>query len=261
MSLILILMLIGALLLLIIGFSIVQQQKERAEAERRVEVSRHRAIIDETEAVLANSGAASCSSHIILVLYKRIQDALEQSISYASGQLLGDYQRRLSDINSQISSISGSTPQVPPVENFRLPDNDRQVLDLVKTLKKLKAILRAEHNKGKVDPSVFNAEEMRIDSLQQRINVESMISRARAACYMKQYGSSKQMVTKALSTLHLIKAQTPNDPFITRKLDEAKQLLDEIMGAQKNSGPAVPQPKKNDDEDDLDMLFQRKKKW
>lgn len=260
MSLILILLLIGALLLLIIGFSIIQQQKERAEAERRLEISRQRAIIDETEAVLANTGIASCSSHIILVLYKRIKDALEQSISFSSGQQLADYQRRLTDINNQIASLTNTSPQIPPVESFRLPDNDRQVLDLVKTLKKLKAILRAEHNKGKVDPVVFSTEEGRIDSLQQRINVESMITRARAACYMKQYGSSKQMITKALGTLHLIKAQTPNDPFITRKVDEAKQLLDEIMGAQKTAGPAESRSKKEDD-DDLDMLFQPKKKW
>lgn len=85
MSLILVLILIGALLLLIIGFSIVQQQKERAEAERRVEASRQRAIIDETDAVLSNTGMTPSSSHIMLVLYRRIQDALEQSVVHASG--------------------------------------------------------------------------------------------------------------------------------------------------------------------------------
>ncbi|ABI71301.1 hypothetical protein ACRN9Z_20725 [Shewanella frigidimarina] len=259
MSLILVLILIGALLLLIIGFSIVQQQKERAEAERRVEASRQRAIIDETDAVLSNTGMTPSSSHIMLVLYRRIQDALEQSVVHASGQLKSDYERRLGDIKMQIATVSNSPSQVPAIENFRLPDNDRQVLELVKTLKKLKAILRAEHNKGKVDPSIFAQEEMRIDNLQLRINVDSMISRARAACFMKQYGSSKQMVTKALNTLHTIKAQTPNDPFIARKVDEAKQLLDEIMGAQKHSEPSAPKPKKEGD--DLDMLFQPKKKW
>lgn len=174
------------------------------------------------------------------------------------GQPKNDYQRRLLDVQAQIEGQKDVT-NVPPVESFRLPDNDKQILAIVQTLKKLKAILRAEHNKGKVDPTVFAQEENRIDSLQLRINVESMISRARAACYMKQYGSAKQMVTKALSTLHAIKAQTPNDPFIGRKVDEAKQLLDEIMGAQKQSEPNAPKQKKEGD--DLDMLFQPKKKW
>ncbi|MCL2916776.1 hypothetical protein [Shewanella litorisediminis] len=256
--LLMILLACGALLLLIIGVNVVQQQKERAEAERRTEVARQRAIIDETEGVLSNTGMFPCSTHVVMVLYRRIQEALAVAVDLSSGQPKSDYQRRLIDVQSQIEGMKGAV-NVPPVESFRLPDNDKQILVIVQTLKKLKAILRAEHNKGKVDPMIFADEEARVDSLQLRINVESMISRARAACYMKQYGSAKQMVTKALSTLHAIKAQTPNDPFIGRKVDEAKQLLDEIMGAQKLSQPSAPSSRKEGD--DLDMLFQPKKKW
>lgn len=259
MSFTLVLILIGALLLLVIGINVLQQQKERVEAERRIEFARQRAIIDETEAVLSNTGMMPCSTNIVLVLYRRVQDALQAATAISTSQQQSDYQRRLADINNQITTLQSSQPQTPPIENFRLPDNDKQILALVQTLKKLKAILRAEHNKGKVDPSIFAQEESRIDSLQLRINVDSMLSRARAASFMKQYGSSKQMVTKALSTLHAIKAQTPNDPFIGRKVDEAKQLLDEIMGAQKQSEPSAPRPK--NEEDDIDMLFQPKKKW
>lgn len=259
MAFTLVLVLIGALLLLVIGINVIQQQKERAEAERRTELARQRAILDETEEVLSNTGMFPCSSQMVLVLYKRIQDAARIAVTLSKANQKGDYERRLTDLEALINNLQSSGPQTPAIENFRLPDNDRQVLVLVQTLKKLKAILRAEHNKGKVDPTVFAAEEGRIDSLQLRINVESMLSRARAASYMKQYGSSRQMVTKALSTLHTIKAQTPNDPFIARKVDEAKQLLDEIMGAQKMAQPSAPRQK--NDEDDIDVLFQPKKKW
>ncbi len=259
MAFTLVLVLIGALLLLVIGINVIQQQKERAEAERRTELARQRAILDETEEVLSNTGMFPCSSQMVLVLYKRIQDAARIAVTLSKANQKGDYERRLTDLEALINNLQSSGPQTPAIENFRLPDNDRQVLVLVQTLKKLKAILRAEHNKGKVDPTVFAAEEGRIDSLQLRINVESMLSRARATSYMKQYGSSRQMVTKALSTLHTIKAQTPNDPFIARKVDEAKQLLDEIMGAQKMAQPSAP--KQKNDEDDIDVLFQPKKKW
>ncbi|GAB1065777.1 MAG: flagellar motor control protein ZomB [Shewanella algae] len=259
MAFTLVLVLIGALLLLVIGINVIQQQKERAEAERRTELARQRAILDETEEVLSNTGMFPCSSQMVLVLYKRIQDAARIAVTLSKANQKGDYERRLTDLEALINNLQSSGPQTPAIENFRLPDNGRQVLVLVQTLKKLKAILRAEHNKGKVDPTVFAAEEGRIDSLQLRINVESMLSRARAASYMKQYGSSRQMVTKALSTLHTIKAQTPNDPFIARKVDEAKQLLDEIMGAQKMAQPSAP--KQKNDEDDIDVLFQPKKKW
>lgn len=254
----LVLILIGALLLLVIGINVIQQHKERVEAERRTELARQRAIIDETENVLSCTGMFPCSTDIILILYKRVKEGLAQAANLAGSQA-ADYRRRLNDLNTQIDTLNSNPKQNPAVEHFRLPDTDKQILDLVKVLKKLKAILRAEHNKGKIDPSVFAQEEARVDSLQLRINVESMLSRARTASFMKQYGSSKQMVTKALSTLHTIKALTPNDPFISRKVDEAKLLLEEIMGAQKLSAPNVPQQKS--EEDDIDVLFQPKKKW
>ncbi|WP_394228973.1 hypothetical protein [Shewanella colwelliana] len=254
----LVLILIGALLLLVIGINVIQQQKERAEAERRTEMARQRAIIDETETVLSSTGMFPCSTNIVLILYKRVQEALTLSVNLGGNQT-ADYQRRLADLNAQIETLQQAPKQAPTVEGFRLPDTDKQILTLVQVLKKLKAILRAEHNKGKIDPTIFAQEEARVDSLQLRINVDSMLSRARTASFMKQYGSSKQMVTKALSTLHTIKALTPNDPFISRKVEEAKALLDEIMGAQKLSAPNAPQQKNG--EDDIDVLFQPKKKW
>jgi hypothetical protein len=250
--------LIGVLLLLIIGISIIQQQKARVEAERRTELARQRAIIDETEDVLSNTGLIPCSSNIVLVLYKRIEEALNIAASLSPAQK-NDYERRLYDLRSQIETLNNSPKSAPSIELFRLPDNDRQVLTLVQTLKKMKAILRSEHNKGRVEPAIFSQEELRIDSLQLRINVDSMLARSRAACFMKQYGSAKQMVTKALSTLHTIKAQTPNDPFIGKKVDEAKTMLDEIMGAQKIAQPQAA--KSRAEEDDIDVLFQPKRKW
>ncbi len=250
--------LIGVLLLLIIGISIIQQQKARVEAERRTELARQRAIIDETEGVLSNTGLIPCSSNIVLILYKRIEEALVIAAPLAPAQK-NDYERRLFDLRAQIEALNNTPKSAPAIEMFRLPDNDRQVLTLVQTLKKMKAILRAEHNKGRVEPTTFAQEELRIDSLQLRINVDSMLARGRAACFMKQYGSAKQMVTKALSTLHTIKAQTPNDPFIAKKVDEAKTMLDEIMGAQKMAQPQVAAAK--EDEDDIDVLFQPKRKW
>ncbi|GGY99699.1 hypothetical protein [Shewanella fodinae] len=258
MAFILVLVLIGALLLLVIGINALQQQKQRAEALRRTELTRQRAILEETEEVLANTGMFPCTSHINLALYKRIKEAAQQAMMLCNASQRADYERRVIDLDSMINNLQKSPPQQPSIENFRLPDNDRQILVLVQTLKKLKAIIRDEHNKGKMDPVVFANEENRINSLQLRINVDSMMSRARSACYMKQYGSSRQMVTKALGTLNTIKGQTPGDPFITRKVEEAKQLLEEINGAVKMAQPSAPKPK---EEDDIDVLFQPKKKW
>lgn len=260
MTSILVLLLIGALLLLVIGINVIQQQKERVEAQRRIDLARQRAIIDETEEVLSNTGMIPCTKNIVLILYQRVHEALQIATNLSVGPQESDYQRRVMDIATQIETLKNTQKNTPPIESFRLPDNDKQILALVQTLKKLKSIIRAEHNKGKVDPNIFAEEEGRINSLQLRINVDSMLSRGRAACYMKQYGSAKQMVTKALGTLQAIKAQSPNDPFIGKKVEEAKAMLEEISGAQAKTAPNAPQQNK-EEEGDIDMLFQPKKKW
>ncbi len=260
MTFTLVLLLIGALLLLVIGINVIQQQKERVESQRRIDLARQRAIIDETEEVLSNTGMIPCSKSVILVLYRRVHEALQIAVGLSVGPQEKDYQRRLIDLAGQIEALQNTQQKTPPIESFRLPDNDKQILVVVQTLKKLKSIIRAEHNKGKVDPTVFAEEEARIDNLQLRINVDSMLSRGRAACYMKQYGSAKQMVTKALATLQAIKAQSPNDPFIGKKVEEAKEMLEEISGAQAKTAHHSTQPKQ-EDEGDIDVLFQPKKKW
>ncbi|MCF1427393.1 MAG: hypothetical protein LPD71_02160 [Shewanella sp.] len=259
MTFFLVFLLIGALLLLVIGINIIQQHKDRIARERRKELSLQRTILEETESILSNLAMLPCSNQIILVLYRRMNDALIAAVAVASDMQKREYERRQFDLVTQIDNLSKNAEVAPPLDDFHLPDNDRQVLLLVQSLKKLKAILRAENNKGKVDPNVFSQEEKRIDNLQLRINVDSMLSRARSAIGIKQYGSAKQMITKALTTLNTLKGQSPNDPFISNKAEEAKMLLHEAMDAQKQNSP-MPAPKKKSD-DDLDILFQQKKKW
>ena len=196
MTFYLVFILIGALLLLVIGINIIQQHKDRIETERRKELSLQRTILEETESILSNSAMLPYSNQIILVLYRRMNDALIAAVAVASDMQKGEYQRRQNDLVTQIDNLSKNAEVAPPLDNFHLPDNDRQVLLLVQSLKKLKAILRAENNKGKVDPNIFSQEEKRIDNLQLRINVDAMFSRARSAIGIKQYGSAKQMVTQ-----------------------------------------------------------------
>ena len=253
------LIVVSALLLLIIGINIYQQHKERMDSERRIQLQRQRAIIDETESVLANVALFPCSKDVVLVLYKRLAQALEVAVTYSKTQQQQNYQRRLVDLQSQIDQLEHSSTSTPDIDSVQIPDNDKQLIMLVQMLKKLKAILRAEHSKGKVDPSVFTKEENRVNSMQLRINVDAMLTRAKSAKNMKQYGSSKQLLQKALATLNAIRAKLPEDKFVNKKLDETKLLLDEINGETEKEESLVAASKK--DNNDLDMLFQPKKKW
>ena len=48
-------------------------------------------------------------------------------------------------------------------------------------------------------------------------------------------------------------------PLSARKVEEAKAMLEEITGAQKSAQPVSIRTK--EDDDDIDVLFQPKKKW
>ena len=52
MILTLILLSIGALLFLVIAYNVVQQYKQKAEADKRQAIARHKAVADETEEAL-----------------------------------------------------------------------------------------------------------------------------------------------------------------------------------------------------------------
>ncbi|RYV02008.1 hypothetical protein SOPP22_10535 [Shewanella sp. OPT22] len=253
------LIVISALLLLIIGINIYQQHKERIDSERRLQLQKQRSLIDETESVLDNVALFPCSKDVVLVLYKRLAEALEVAVSFSNAQQQQDYQRRLIDLSSQIEQLQNSSSKAPSIDTVQIPDNDKQLIMLVQLLKKLKAILRAEHTKGKIDPTIFTHEENRINNMQLRINVDAMLTRAKSAKNMKQYGSAKQLLHKALSTLNAIKIKNPEDRFVSKKLEESKILLDEINGQSEQEEIKAPSKKK--DNDDLDMLFQPKKKW
>ncbi|MBM7072638.1 hypothetical protein JQC92_11460 [Shewanella sp. 202IG2-18] len=253
------LIVISALLLLIIGINIYQQHKERIDSERRLQLQKQRSLIDETESVLDNVALFPCSKDVVLVLYKRLAEALEVAVSFSNAQQQQDYQRRLIDLSSQIEQLQNSSNKAASIDTVQIPDNDKQLIMLVQLLKKLKAILRAEHTKGKIDPTIFTNEENRINNMQLRINVDAMLTRAKSAKNMKQYGSAKQLLHKALSTLNAIKIKNPEDRFVSKKLEESKILLDEINGQSEQEEVKAPSKKK--DNDDLDMLFQPKKKW
>ena len=253
------LIVISALLLLIIGINIYQQHKERMDSERRQQLQRQRAIIDETESVLDNVALFPCSKDVVLVLYKRLVQSLENAVTFSKDQQQQDYQRRLIDLQTQIEQLEASSSTTASIDTVQIPDNDKQLIMLVQMLKKLKAILRTEHSKGKVDPTIFTHEENRINNMQLRINVDAMLTRAKSAKNMKQYGSAKQLLHKALSTLNAIKIKHPDDNFVSKKLGETKLLIDEINGQSEKEVIEITSKKK--DNDDLDMLFQPKKKW
>jgi D-arabinose 1-dehydrogenase-like Zn-dependent alcohol dehydrogenase len=71
-------------------------------------------------------------------------------------------------------------------------------------------------------------------------------------------GSSRQYLEKALQTIAENPIQTE---YCTVKKQEISNILEEITSALKNTNAKDAAKKAKSEEDDLDLLFQPKKKW
>ena len=246
-----IIILIVALIIIALWVSAVQQHKEKQEAERRKELAKHKAIIEETEEALMNSANIPLSEAVQRVLQRRIHDAISNMVPISNGN--NGLKNRQKEAKERLEQ-----PIQDGSESFALPNNDKQLISLIQGIKKLRTIIRSEHNKGKVDSQVFIAEDKRLEKLQLRINIESQIKRGLSAQTAGMVGSARQYFEKALATLSSVSF---NDDYISEKRAEVEGYLEAISTELRASNASALKKKNEQEQDDLDVLFAPKKKW
>lgn len=248
---------IALIILLVIGAIVVnamQQHKEKQEAERRAQLTKYKAIIEETEEVLMNSANVPISPNLMTVLHKRIHEALKSMLELNPNAK--EVKTRLLQSQERIDSADPNAPAQE--ENINMPDNDNQIISMVQGIKKLRIVLRSEHSKGNVDSQIFMSEDRRLESIQLRINVESQARRGVKAKNSNMLGSARQYFEKAMATLE---NQSYTDEFITSKKAEIEQYLEEITVELKSANAKDAKNREAEEQDDLDILFAPKKKW
>lgn len=254
MILTLVLLSIGALLFLVIAYNVVQQYKQKAEAEKRHAVARHKTVADETEEVLLNVNLVPFSKNMVLLLQHRILDAYR-----AIAQVMPNNQikQRIVDVQTQIKNVQENY-SVQDEGQFKTPESDRQAIQMLQLVKKMRAVLRVEHNKGKIDPQGFAQEERRLELMQLKINISNLVKRAMDARIQGQYGTCCQLYTKGLSAMASV---GDKDPYLLAREEDMRQGLKELEELQQQNSAQDLQNIKDKEADELDVLFQPKKKW
>ncbi|MBD1582884.1 hypothetical protein [Pseudoalteromonas sp. S16_S37] len=248
-----IIMLIVALIVIAVWVSAVQQHREKQEAERRKELAKQKKIIEESEDIIVNSCNIPMSELILRVLQRRVYDALcvMVELSPSNKELKNRLKEAKERLNSQLDPES-------QIDTLSLPDADKQLIALVQGIKRLRHVIRSEHSKGKVDTQLFVAEDRRLEKLQLRINVESQIKRGVSARAANMVGSARQYFEKAFATINGV---TYTDDYVAEKKAQLQTYLDEISTELKASNASAVKKKKEQEKDDLDVLFAPKKKW
>ena len=248
--------LIFFLIMIIVIINIMQQKKEKEAAEKRGLATKQKAIIDETEELIVNMGNLPPNPNIIEILNSRSLNAAKKMY-----QIFPDSRNKnkISDAESRLKA-SKELAQSRPTheETFILPDNEQQLVAILKTIKKLRAILKSEQNKGALDAQTFMQEDLRFDAMQLKISIESLIKRGNQALSKDMVGSSRQYFEKALITLS--NHAHPSE-YTQAKTAEIEDKLEEITNRLKTTNAQDRDKKAKAEEDDLDVLFQPKKKW
>ncbi len=254
MILTLVLLSIGALLFLVIAYNVVQQYKQKAESEKRHAIAKHKTMADETEEVLLNVNLVPFSKNMVLLLQHRILDSYR-----AIAQVMPNNQikQRIADVQIQIKNVQENYS--PHDEgHFKTPESDRQAIQMLQLVKKLRALLRVEHNKGKIDPQGFAQEERRLELMQLKINISNLIKRAMDAQIQGQFGTCRQLYTKGLAAISNV---GDKDPYLVAREEDMRQGLKALDEQQQQNSAQDLQNIKDKETDELDVLFQPKKKW
>jgi type II secretory pathway pseudopilin PulG len=249
-----VILLIAIVIIAGISASAVQQHKERKESQKREELSRQRAIINETENVLTAAGQMPVSQQLIAILLCRIHNSIKQSLKQS---LNSDLKQRLTDTTNSIKNIDIAEP-APEQSTFKLPENDKVIIKYIQAVKKLRVILRSEHGKGNISSKIFSAEDKSLERLQLRVNVETLNKRASDAMNGDMQGSARQYLEKAVAALKLHK---PQDDYTSARIAEFESKLDGLEIAMKASNLAQVVAEKAKESGDIDQLFGPKKKW
>jgi hypothetical protein len=250
-----IIVLIVGLVLVGVIVNAVQQHKNKLDSERRVDLSKQKSIIDNTEAALLGAEQIPISQRLVFVMQRRILAAMK------AAKLLGDNtlgsNERVKTAEDGLKSID--ITQAPPSDDsFQLPQGDKQVILFIRGIKTFRALLRSEFKKNRIESRVFLAEDKLLERLQLRANVETLMRRGETSIKNNQLGSARQCLEKAIGAL----AAQPNpDEFINTRKAQLEEQLRNIEINLKTANSRDVAKKEKSEKSDIDELFGAKKKW
>ncbi|MDO6428015.1 hypothetical protein Q4489_13425 [Thalassotalea sp. 1_MG-2023] len=247
--------LVIALVVIVVFVNAVQQHKEKQEQDKRAKAAKQKAIIDETEELILNLSHLPTNPKVVEILNRRSLNAAK-AMAQIIPELKG-IKNRINEMEARLSASEDLASQTTE-DTFILPDNEQQLVVILQTIKKLRATLKSEQAKGALDAQTFMHEDQKLDAMQLRINIESLYKRGSQAHGKEMLGSARQYYEKAIQTLTEHPHQTE---YTIKKREEIQEQLELITDALKNSNAADAAKKAKAEEDDLDLLFQPKKKW
>ncbi|MGF1726569.1 DNA repair protein [Photobacterium nomapromontoriensis] len=253
MSMPLIIGLVSLLLILIVGYNIIIQYRQKLESSKQQELAKYIAIIDTTEELIGNAHHLPYTKELLVCLNRRVLFSLESMRE--TDPTDKSLPHRINNVAEQIRQLQESYSN-NDVASFKVPNTDKQAIGMLQLVKRLKNVIKGEHSKGRMPTQSFVAENARLEGIQLRINIENVIKRANDARVKRQLGTAKQLLKRGLEVL-----ASKNDNYANQAREKLTQMLNEIDNSQNRSNEQERQQMIEKEQDELDVLFQPKRKW
>jgi len=111
-----------------------------------------------------------------------------------------------------------------------------------------------------VNTQTFVIEDRKLELIQLNFNINNLLKRAYEARATRQFGSCKQLLRKGIDTLNNINEK---NEALTTKQQTLISLLNDVNEqlTQASSDDLKDRQEKEDEKNELDLLFQPKQKW
>lgn len=249
-----IIILIAFLIVCGIAATAIQQNNERKENEKREEISRQKTIYEETEESIVAALQMPVSQLLIALMRKRSMTCLKTIYEYTPTP---DIKAKIEEISTVLSTMNIQEP-APDQNTFTLPKTDKVIIKYIQAVKKLRIILRSEHQKGNIAGQLFVNEEKALASLQLRVNVETLHKRAVDAITNNMQGSARQYIEKAINAL---KNHKPESEYTENRQVELETMLNGLEMNVRDANLKQIMAEKEKESKEIDSLFEPKKKW
>ena len=251
-----IVLLFSIMFMAFIVYNLYSNYKTEKERDRRRKIAKYKEVINDTDELLLNTNHLPYTKTLVMMLQNRILTALNNILE--CNPSLNSIRTRTADIKKQIEFVNKNYTSGED-NPFMMPTNDRQALQMLKVIKKLRKVLRIEHNRGKIDPNAFLTEDTRLETMQVKINVTSLLNHLQTAHVGRHWGTCKQLINMGIQ---VIKSVAQPDAWLQGKLEEINAINEsvnkEIADINKHDQQEIV---KKEEGDELDQLFMPKKKW
>lgn len=229
----------------------------RRDQDLRLMMTHAKNVIADTEELLLNQNQISFSKTLILVLHYRILRSLNKIVHTKNQKTDQSVLERITNEKRIIDDIRQSYKDDLA---FRPPENDTVAMNQLRTIRRLRTILRNEIRLGTpVNPTDIQVEDRRLYLLVLKVNISNLVQRVLEMKRLKQIGTCRLLIQKGLDVIHKTNVK---DDWINEKADLLNQLRRGIEAETANmKATGEGQAAKAEEKREMDEIFGDKKKW